>query len=296
MFGFVYRKMLKIIVLSFLLASVTWFANADVPYDSLLFRNAEDSLAQLANRIPEPRADEGRMQNHARFSDYLGEVLMYDHAFAYPFDSLHSVSMLYAPGKNFRIITWYVPLSGQRFHYSGFVQFPDEYSNTKKLLPLHDATADTDRFTAAELNPDSWYGAFYYDIIQEPGMEHYILLGWKGDNPQTRLRVIEPMIINDDRPVFGSQVFGEPFDDEWRIVFEYSARVSMSLLYETERINSRAGSHPMIVFDRLEPAHASLRGHYQFYKPEANIFDGLYFDGNKWRFQPDVDIRMRNAE
>ncbi len=288
--------MLKIIVLSSFIASLAVIANAEATSDSMLLRKAEDSLNILANQIPEPHADEARMQNHALFSDYLEEVLMYDNAFVYPFDSLRTVSMLHAPDSSFRIITWYVPLSGRRFHYSGLIQLPDDSLNTREIIRLHDSTPDIDRSEAGELTAEKWFGAFYYDIIHEPVMEHFILLGWKGDNPQTRMRVIEPLGLRENHPVFGKQVFDEPFRNAWRIVFEYSARVSMSLQYEDEILMTEAGNVPMIVFDRLVPTHGSLSGHYQFYKPEVHIVDGLYYDGQKWRFAADVDARLPETD
>lgn len=285
--------MFRTALLIFLLlsASANHAATKDAS-DSLFFRNAEDSLVVLANQIPGPSRDKERMDNHAKFSDYFKEILNQEQAFAHPFDSLRTVSLLYAPDSTFRMITWYVPLSGQRFHYAGFVQFPGTKGQAGKLIALQDSTAVIDRNRAGKLDAGNWYGAYYYDLIHQDGMDHYVLLGWKGDNPQTRKRVIEPLSFADNQPVFGEQVFGEPFEEDYRVVFIYSARVSMSLLYENDPIRNQWGAFPMIVFDRLMPTHQSLQGHYQFYKPEVNIFDGLFFDGGRWRFVGDVDVRM----
>ena len=280
------------ILLVFLLSFIKLHALADEPLDSLFFRQAEDSLVVLANQIPAPGGDQVRMQNHAAFSAYFEEVLSHTGAFDYPFDSLQTVSLLYAPDSTFRIITWYVPLSGQQFHYSGFLQLPGNEAAANELIKLQDNTGAIDSNSAGKLHAGKWYGAYYYELIHQEGMDHYMLLGWKGDNPQTRKRVIEPLYLGDPQPVFGKQVFSEPFEDMYRVVFTYSARVSMSLVYENEPIRNRWGAFPMIVFDRLTPTHHSLEGHKQFYKPEVNIFDGLFFDGNRWRFVGDVDVRM----
>ncbi len=283
------RTALLIVVL---LSANTLHAAPEETPDSLFFRHAEDSLVVLANQIPGPSRDKDRMHNHARFYDYFQEVLSHQQAFAHPFDSLQSVSLIYSPDSTFRIITWYVPLSGQQFHYAGFVQVPGAVGKAGKLISLQDSTDVINRNSTGRLDAGKWYGAYYYDLVYQDGMDHYVLLGWKGDNPQTRKRVIEPFYIDDNQPFFGKQVFGEPFEEEFRVVFEYSARVSMSLLYEREPIRNRFGAFPMIVFDRLMPSHQSLQGHYQFYKPEVNIFDGLFFDGKQWRFVGDVDVRM----
>lgn len=279
------------VALLFLMMTAWLSVSAREAADSVCFRHAEDSLHNLARSIPFPRADDDRMLNHEVFATYFSEVLRREGSFDYPFDSLQTVSLLYAPDRSFRIITWYVPLSGQRFHYAGYLQFPGQ-DDIPEVVPLTDSSPGIDRKKAEALDPGSWYGAFYYDLIFEPGMDHYILLGWKGYSPQVRKRVIEPLRLKDGKAVFGRQVFGEPWENNWRIVFAYSARTSMSLQYEKDGVRSRQGNYPMIVFDRLEPIHRSLKGHYQFYKPEVNIFDGLFYAGEKWNYAGDVDVRL----
>jgi len=70
-----------------------------------------------------------------------------------------------------------------------------------------------------------------------------------------------------------------------RILFEYSARVQMSLRW--------IDSKKMIVFDHLSPTKASLTGNYQYYGPDFS-FDALRFENGTWELVEDVDVRNSN--
>ncbi|TVR43343.1 MAG: hypothetical protein EA394_01385 [Bacteroidia bacterium] len=286
--------MKKTFVIATILAGFFSVSLAGSSVDSLYFQRAEQELMQLANEIADREDDAGRLEANHRFMVLFEEVLRREHGFSYPFDSLQTVSVLPAPGRDFRIITWYVPLSGQQFRYFGFIQRAGSATSEHLTIPLRDATPDLLIRDEGELDADRWFGAYYYDLIHHrvDGEDFYTLLGWKGNSPLTRIRVIEPLSFSDGLPVFGRQLFDHPFGDHWRIVFEYAARVSMSLLYEKDFFREGDLWHPMIVFDRLTPINRSLEGHYQFYKPEVNIFDGFYFWQGRWVFVGDVDARL----
>jgi len=286
------------IVFSIILSGSLVFAGAglrDADPDSLYFREAEDSLHAMATRIVQPEGDDDRLLNNQKFKAWLSEVLTHEGSFDYPFDSLSTVSVLYSPDKDFRLITWYVPLSGQQFRYFGYLQRGKEETLNSALYELSDHTGQIRAEEAGALKPGNWYGAYYYEMIHhqdEQGTNVYTMLGWKGDNPQTRIRVIEPLVIRDGDPVFGHTAFDGPYAENHRVIFEYSAAVSMSLLYERDFYQKGDSLRHMIVFDRLEPLNEGLRGHYQFYKPEVNIFDGMYIEDGKWVLVKDVDARM----
>lgn len=260
---------------------------------------AEDTLKILALQIIEPLADSARLENNRRFYAKLTEVLSREESFRYPFDSLLTVSMLVPPDSAFRIITWYVPLQGQRFVYFGLIQRPQgdaaggKAAGSSGLIPLHDSTGTIRSAVFTELSAEAWYGAYYYEILHHRtgDTDLYTMLGWKGNNPHTRMRVIEPMWFSEGQAVFGKQVFRIGQRDPFRVVFEYSAFSSMSLVYDFHPVRSGQDPVGMIVFDRLSPGDESLRGQYRFYLPEANIFDALIFEDGRWVFYPDVDAR-----
>jgi len=287
-----------LIVLHTIVCGSLVFAGTEMPDgdpDSLFFSEAEDSLHTMATRIVQPRGDAERLKNNREFKAYLKEVLTHEQSFHYPFDSLHTVSVLKAPDQTFRLFTWYVPLSGQQFRYFGYLQRGEKDALENHLYELSDHTEQLREQPDGELTPENWYGAYYYEIIHhqdENGKHVYTLLGWKGDNPRIRIRVIEPLVIRQGAPVFGHHVFDGRYADNRRVIFQYSASVSMSLLYEHDFYQKGDNLHHMIVFDRLEPLHEGMKGHYQFYKPEVNIFDGMYLKDGKWVLVEDVDARM----
>jgi len=258
------------------------------------FAALEDSLHRMAMSIIEPRDDQERLERNATFEAALREALLLDSTLTNRFDSVRTVSFLFSPDGHFRMVSWYVPLLSGQFKYFGFVQVAPSRRQPGQLVPLTDMTALLTQVSARELGPHEWYGAYYYELIHLRHRRHdyFILLGWKGDNPATRKRVIEPFRINESGPVFGAQVFDSGERKPYRIIFEYSARVSMSLKYHADFVVRRRRTVPMIIFDRLSPTHESLRGNFSQYVPEVNVFDGFRFNDGRWEFVPDVDARV----
>lgn len=344
------------VLLPSFLPDTVWVGKQETDFAFIL---AEDSLRVMARDVVHPTEDSLRLVNNDRFMSALKEVLSREGSMAYAFDSLSIVSFLAPPDNSFRIITWYVPLSQQRFSYFGLVQrnvapevvsMPptgendteqvsrmsvrpgaDPSHEKKRIYELKEATdfhvdADTTVFTR-----DTWHGIWYYDLItKQHGDEvSYVLLGWRADRPNTRKRIIEPLSFRNGEPLFGAPVFDLPEEQRGqagqatparpgstplrsgspgetrqleplsrvkepaRIVFEYSVRVTMGLLYDNQAPRPGAPAEPMIVFDRLEPIDEEHRGERAFYVPEGNIFDAFLFREGRWLLVRDVDARGR---
>lgn len=265
--------------------------------DGGFFPAAEDSLRQLSRAVVQPPGDDLRLEANEHFKGYFRQVLARDQELAWGFDSLRAVAIQKAPDASFRIITWYVPLSQGQFHYFGFIQRAASNDQGHQLIELSDQTSSIDSTGFVELTPQRWLGAWYYQLIhhRHEGADQYTLLGWKGHGPLTRQRVIEPLRFTEQGPVFGAPVFETEAQQppRYRIIFEYSAQVAMSLKYETHAPRPGMAPRPMIVFDRLSPSHESLRGHFQYYVPEVNVVDAFIFEEGKWKFIRDVDARTQ---
>ena len=269
-------------------------AQRDDPSSVFLFQELEDSLHRLAMQIIEPKDDQSRLDKNALFMEVLEQALLIDSTLTNPFDSVKTVSFLSDPRGKFRVITWYVPLVSGNFRYFGFVQTQATKKQPTRLYRLDDHTASISMPTSNQLGRTEWYGAWYYELIhlRHHRKNYYTLLGWKGNNPVSRKRVIEPFELTEDGPIFGAQVFKINDGDPFRIIFEYSSRVSMSLKYEPEFPQERIRKVPMIVFDHLIPLHETFRGNFQNYVPEVNVLDGFRFQKGQWIFVPDVDARV----
>jgi hypothetical protein len=258
------------------------------------FKFHEDSLKRLSLRFPVLDEDEQRKAVNNQFKEYFGQVLGMDGSFQYNFDSLTTVSVLRSPDARFRIISWYVPLRGDNFEYFGFFQTAHPVSGNNILIPLADKGIYEEEPRFKSLDHEQWYGAYYSDMIHHRHNQQdlYTLLGWRGDNPLTRKRIIESLTITDQgMPVFGNPVFLYGENQNHRVIFEYSAKVSMIIRFDDYIFDGSRHSERIIVFDRMAPTHSFLEGHYQFYVPEMNIFDAFRFIDGRWVFTEDIDIR-----
>jgi len=260
-----------------------------------LFIARLDTLQKLSLCIIEPADNELRLAANAIFQESFRDELIADSIFNKNFSSIRTVSVLVCPEKTFRIATWYVPFRDGTFQFFGYVQTPFSSYQPSAIMELHDNTVAINRSDDISLHPENWFGAFYYELIHVSYRrgDYYVLLGWKGKDRNTRMRVIEPFQLVNGRPVFGASVFNLPARAPHRIIFEYSSRVSMGLHYypefQFEGVRMKA---PAIVFDRLIPMQPDLKGSFQFYVPEVNIFDALRFYRGRWEWVEDVDVRV----
>jgi hypothetical protein len=280
---------LRTIILSILI----YFAAFPAVLAQIEFTFHEDSLKKLARKIVEPEHDFEKLAMNLEFKKYFEQVLLMDGSINYPFDSLITISRLTAEDKSFRVISWYVPLSDNHFEYFGFFQSRIP-SNRYMLYSLTDNAMNQKDPLFETLDNENWYGAYYTNLIHKKHRrkDYYLLLGWRGDNPLTRKRIIEPIkIMGQGRPSFGEPVFRFENNRHRRIIYEYSAKVSMSLRYEAHSVEGFSRPQEIIIFDRMAPTHSFLKGHYQFYVPETNVFDGFMFEDGKWIFISDIDAK-----
>jgi len=254
-----------------------------------------DTLQKLSLHIIEPTDNKLRLEANAIFQESFREELLADSIFHKDFSSIRTVSVLVCPNKTFRIATWYVPFRDGTFRFFGYVQTPFSSNQPSAIMELHDNTLAINRSDDISLRPENWFGAFYYELIHVAyrRRDFYVLLGWKGNDRNTRMRVIEPFQLVNGRPVFGAPVFQLSGREPKRIIFEYSSRASMSLHYYPEfQFEGVRRKAPAIVFDRLIPMQPDLKGIFRFYVPEVNIFDAFRFYRGRWELAEDVDVRV----
>ncbi|MFO8066713.1 MAG: hypothetical protein R6U11_03940 [Bacteroidales bacterium] len=259
-----------------------------------VFVALEDSLRTIKSEIPQAQYDFEKLSLNEKFKNLFCETLQKEGALDYPFDSLETVSILAAPDNSFRIITWYITLLEGEFEYYGIFQVRDDRKDDILIYHLKDTEHSPDELKYLQLSHEDWYGMYYYEIIHNryKREDYYTLLGWRADNPLTRKRIIEPFRLGGNfRPVFGIPQFTYDDNKYKRVVFEYSAKVSMSLKYDKQYIQGSRRPKEMIVFDRLAPSHQRLKGHYQFYFPETNVFDAFIFEDGRWVFIEEIDAR-----
>lgn len=262
------------------------------PFDSTsLLKTYEDSMKSLQYIRINARTDNEKADANTQLLRLMNKALHLPGSFSYPFDSLTTIGKEISPDKLFRIITWDVPKSGCTFGYYGFIQSYNAKKKGYDIFVLEDHTADIPNIQTATCTPNKWIGMLYYKIIKQKNSKLYTLLAWEGCNKQITRKVIDVLSFNPQGiPVFGKAIFTKlPSNFKStakRMVFEYSAQVSMSLRYDESKRN--------ILFDLLAPIEDGLGGQHQYYGPSFQV-DGLTFKDGTWNYMVNVDARNPNG-
>ena len=253
--------------------------------DTTLIHEYEQILIELFNDMSKYDNDtEGEKINN-KITEKFEQLLGIEGSFSYPFDSLRHIGKIVSKDKKLRIYTWNLPYINGTHKYFGFIQYYPPKERNFLLYKLIDSSDDYKSPENLILTDTSWLGALYYEIIDKKyeGDTYYTLLGFDFNNLLTAKKIIEILYFKDNKiPVFGKPVFNYRNILCNRIIFEYSAKVSMSLKYKKD-LN-------MIVFDHLSPSKPSYEGHFMYYGPDFS-YDGLIFENGVWNEVKDIDVR-----
>lgn len=185
------------------------------------------------------------------FTRGLVKALKTTYSFYYNFDSINTISKLYAPDSSFKIFTWQLVKDYSSIRQKGAIQIntPD---GSLKLFPLFDASDDMENPVDSTRNTTRWVGALYYKIILTTfnNKKYYTLLGLDENNEKSNKKWIEVVTFNKEgHPVFGGRYFQYPNDElkpaqpAFRFCLEYKKDARARLTYDDE-----IGA---IVFDHL---------------------------------------------
>ncbi len=243
------------------------------------FKQHEDSMKSYAFNIVNARGAAERFRADSIFTKMLVRALKEPYSFYYPFDSLHTISRLYAPDSSFRIFTWQVVKDENTFRRHGAIQI-----NTKDgsllLYPLLDKTPllnNTDHITTTNNN---WVGAIYYRIIENnfKGQKFYTLLGYDENNFRSTKKRIEVLHFDEQgKPVFGGPFFSFAKDQtpkpvQTRFSIEYKKDGNASIRYDDEM--------KMIIYDHLISENNQPDKKYT-YIPDGD-YEGFKWENGKW--------------
>jgi hypothetical protein len=129
------------------------------PVTQAIFRQREDSMKNFAFDIVNAESPEGRFRADSQFIRSLVRTLKQPYSFNYPFDSLQTISRLYAPDSSFRIFTWQFKKDDLMYLQEGAIQMkqPD---GSLKLFPLFDASMFTSKPLDSVRTRRNWIGPF----------------------------------------------------------------------------------------------------------------------------------------
>ncbi len=152
------------------------------------------------------------------------------------------------------------------------------------VYPLKDQTEKIKSPERASLSDKKWFGAIYLDVVEvkDKNKTIYTLLGYKGHDEFIKTRVLDALVIQNNRLRFGVPIFKVDRLTRHRMIYKYSAGANMMLKYDSKM--------KMIVLDNLEPAESFYRGVHRFYGPDFS-YNGFKFQGGYWEFEKDIDLR-----
>ena len=109
-----------------------------------VFQQREDAMKGYAYDIVNDSTPEGRFRADSNFIRSLVKALKLPNSFEYPFNSLQTISRLYAPDSSFRIFTWQYKKDNLLYLQEGAIQM-NQPDGSLKLFPLFDASMFTAR-------------------------------------------------------------------------------------------------------------------------------------------------------
>lgn len=239
-----------------------------------------EAIAQ-AKALAAANGDLAREAASAKLKTALRHLLEQPDGLTMDLDEL-PLSRVEAPDGSFRLITWNIPLTDGSHRYEGLLLARQRKLTT--LYELRDQTASITNPELAELGPERWLGALYYQVVpvRKGGRTWYTLLGWKGHSATETRKVIDVLSFRSGKPRFGAPLFGRGKLKEQRKLFAYAFNVSMMLRHEAEQ--------QRIVLDHLAPMRADLQGKGALMGPDMS-FDAFVWDKGQWRYERDIDLR-----
>ena len=212
------------------------------------------------------------------------EALKDPASFDFPWQELDMIGKMKSNDQSLNVYSWYHMVNREKYHYVTLLQVKDRRDRIHVYM-LEDTESDLNDSQELEQDLENWHGKLYYQLItrRHRRKSYYTLLGIDFNNSQSTLKAVEMITIRrNGTPVFEKNGFMLADGTTNRVVFQYSAKLAMSLRYN-KRLNQ-------IVFDHLVPLHPIYTGNYRFYGPDGS-YDGLAFEDGVWVFQPDVDAR-----
>ncbi len=235
----------------------------------------EDTLKTLSKKMIFDVDGDSRFQSDSAFTRAFVRALRVPNSFDFPFDSVITISKLYAPDSSFRIFSWQFQKDEDHFRQRGAIQMKTADGNLK-LFPLIDMSEFTANPTDSVRTPRNWIGAIYYGIVMKTAgnKKFYTLFGYDDNNFRTTKKWLDVLQFDDaGNPLFGGKFFDykedslKPAQPAYRFCLEFKKDGRARMVYDQEM--------DMIIFDHLISQSNDLS------KKSTLIPDGDY-EGFKW--------------
>lgn len=191
-------------------------------------------------RIMQASLAPDRLKADSLFTRVLVRALKLPHSFRYPFDSLRTVSLQYAPDSSFRIFTWQLYLDDDLIRQHGAIQVKTR-DGSLSLFPLFDRSEEIEAPEDTITDARRWIGAVYYRILQHRSADKdiYTLLGFDENGRSTNRKIIDILTFEEGKPVFGGPYFRIPTGQlkpkqPMRYIMEYKKHAGPRLTYDDD--------------------------------------------------------------
>src|SRR5580658_7291843 len=249
------------------------------PAAEAVFQQREDSMKVFAYNVINDSTPEGRFRADNQFILSLVKALKIPYSFDYPFDSLQTISRLYAPDSSFRIFTWQFKKDNLFYLQEGAIQI-NQPDGSLKLFPLFDASMFTNNALDSVRTRLNWIGAIYYRIIKKTweGRNYYTLLGFDDYSETSNKKWMEVLTFTPEgEPRFGGPFFSFQEDSvrkptQYRFNIEYKKEAGTRFNFDP--------SLDLIVFDELISENDQPEKK-DTYVPDGD-FEAFQWKNGKW--------------
>jgi len=244
-------------------------------------KKMEDSLKVYGRKMIMEKTASQRFMADSVFIRMLVKSLKIPNSFDYPFDSLQTVSHIYAPDSTFRIFSWQFTRDEDYYRQRGAIQMKTN-DGSLKLFPLLDISDFTNAAADSARTGQNWIGAIYYSIVMKTfnGKKYYTLLGFDDNNMRSTKKWMEVLAFNETgKPVFGGPYFSVISDsakkasNPARYCLEYKKDGRARMNYDKDL--------DMIIYDHLV-SESNEPGKAYTLVPDGD-YQGFKWENGKWR-------------
>ena len=229
-----------LITISIFFCGLSVFSQQIKTEDFKILKEKEDSMQLYAMKLIQGINATDRFTADSIFTKMFVRSLKIKNSFYYPYDSLYTISKLYAPDSSFRIYTWQLIINEDIVRQHGAIQMKTD-DGSLKLIPLIDKSDNIQKIMDTIGNNFAWVGAVYYNIVLNSfeNKKYYTLLGYDEYNIRCTRKFIEVMHFENGVPIFGGNFFNFNKDslmpkNPARYVYEFKKEAGPRLRFDDE--------------------------------------------------------------
>lgn len=250
----------------------------------------ENELVHAYNAILDSEEDDSREKAHEAFYDLMITTAADPGSWEYPFKKLVTISKLIPDDESFRMFTWNLQNDAGEHTFFGIIQMnPNgKLKARQSFFVLENNPEDISQMVSKTYQASGWPGAVYYELVtvKRNGKKYYTLAGWRGVNQQLTHKLLDVMYFQGGVVKFGYPLFKGKERTQRRVLFTFSGKVSMLLIYDQ---NAKR-----FVFDHLAPLNNIVSNNPKFYGPDGS-YDSFVYEKKQWILQEKYDARNKGS-